>query len=186
MEAIKCVVVGDGAVGKTCMLMSFAKNAFPQEYIPTVFDNYKTQIMIDEKPYSLGLWDTAGQEEYDRLRLLCYPDTDVVLIAYSIVNPPSFENVKNRWAAELAEKCPNTPFFLVATKLDLRDDAEEIAQLKELDQEPITTEQGEEMAKEIKACGYMECSAITQKNLAEVFHAAVLFCKSKKLMDKLK
>jgi len=53
----------------------------------------------------------------------------------------------------LSEKCPNTPFFLVATKLDLRDDAEEIAQLKELDQEPITTEQGEGMAKEIKACG---------------------------------
>lgn len=50
--------------------------------------------MVDGKPISLGLWDTAGQEDYDRLRPLSYPQTDVFLICFSIVSPPSFDNVK--------------------------------------------------------------------------------------------
>ncbi|KAL6077204.1 Rho GTPase protein rac1 [Balamuthia mandrillaris] len=172
MQAIKCVVVGDGAVGKTCMLMSFSNNTFPQEYVPTVFDNYNTAIMVDDVPYNLGLWDTAGQEEYDRLRALCYPQTDVFLICYSVVTPSSFENVKLRWHAELKHHCPETPYILVGTKMDLRDDPKAVEALRKQKLTPITSEQGREMMEEIGAYAYCECSAMTQKGLKNVFDEA--------------
>eukprot|EP01098_Paradermamoeba_levis_P015832 TRINITY_DN825_c0_g1_i2.p1 TRINITY_DN825_c0_g1~~TRINITY_DN825_c0_g1_i2.p1 ORF type:complete len:211 (-),score=54.59 TRINITY_DN825_c0_g1_i2:614-1246(-) len=172
MQAIKCVVVGDGAVGKTCMLMSFANNTFPTEYVPTVFDNYNTAIMVDEVPYNLALWDTAGQEEYDRMRALCYPQTDVFLICVSIVSPSTLDNVKLRWWPELKQHCPDTPYLLVGTKLDLREDRGTIEALKEQKLAPVPKESGEKIAQEIGAVCYLECSASTQKGLRAVFEEA--------------
>jgi len=172
MQAIKCVVVGDGNVGKTCMLMSFSKNTFPQEYVPTVFDNYNTAIMVDDTPYNLGLWDTAGQEEYDRLRALCYPQTDVFLMCFSIISPSSFENIKIRWYPELQHHCPGTPCLLVGTKLDLREDSAINEGLRNQGLFPITKEQGDSLCKELSCSGYVECSALTQKGLKQVFDEA--------------
>jgi len=174
MQAIKCVVVGDGAVGKTCMLMSFSNNTFPQEYVPTVFDNYNTAIMVDDVPYNLGLWDTAGQEEYDRLRALCYPQTDVFLMCFSIISPSSFENIKIRWFPELQHHCPGTPCLLVGTKLDLRDEPAVNEELRNQSLAPIRRDQGDSLAKELNCSGigYVECSALTQKGLKEVFDVA--------------
>merc|ERR1711988_1691512 len=117
--------------------------AFPGEYIPTVFDNYSANVMVDGRSIQLGLWDTAGQEDYDRLRPLSYPQTDVFLVAFSLISRPSFDNIKAKWVPELAHHNPTTPMILVGTKQDLRDDPATIDKLKEKNQTPITASEGE-------------------------------------------
>jgi small GTP-binding protein len=171
--AIKAVVVGDGAVGKTCLLISFATNAFPAGYIPTVFDNYSANVVVDNKLVNLGLWDTAGQEDYDRLRPLSYPSTDVFLLCYSVVNPASLENVRNKWNAEVTHYCPNVPKMLVATKVDLRANSEAIAGQADRSQSVVSKEEGQKLAKEIGAVRFIECSALSQTNLKQVFDEAI-------------
>jgi len=172
-KGMKLVVVGDGAVGKTCLLISYANNRFPEEYVPTVFDNYVVNLTAGEDTIELGLWDTAGQEEYDRLRPLSYANANVFLICFSVVNPTSFENVTSKWYPEVQHFCPNIPIILVGTKYDLRGDDKSLAKLKEQGQAPISFEQGEDLAKKLKAVKFIECSAYTGHNLKLVFDEAV-------------
>mmetsp|Transcript_53421 Transcript_53421/g.134206 ORF Transcript_53421/g.134206 Transcript_53421/m.134206 type:complete len:195 (-) Transcript_53421:26-610(-) len=170
---IKLVVIGDGAVGKTCLLISYANNRFPEDYIPTVFDNYVVNLTAGETTIELGLWDTAGQEEYDRLRPLSYANANVFLICFSVVNPVSYENVTAKWYPEVTHFCPNVPQILVGTKLDLRGDTHMIEKLKNQGQTPIRVEDGLDLAKKIKAVKYIECSAKSGENLKTVFDEAV-------------
>jgi len=173
MQNIKCVVVGDGAVGKTCLLISYTTNAFPGEYIPTVFDNYSANVMVDGKPINLGLWDTAGQEDYDRLRPLSYPQTDVFLICFSVISKASKDNVKAKWHPEINNHCPGTPVVLVGTKADLRDDPQTLKQLSERNTKMVSSDDAEALRQEIKAVTYVECSALTQDGLKNVFDEAI-------------
>ena len=185
------------AVGKTCLLISYTTNKFPSEYIPTVFDNYAVTVMIGGEPYTLGLFDTAGQEDYDRLRPLSYPQTDVFLVCFSVVSPSSFENVREKvnenisncncskkkinplissscsaphqWIPEISHHCVRTPYLLVGTQVDLRDDASTVEKLAKNKQKPISCEMGERLAKDLRAVKYVECSALTQRGLKNVF-----------------
>jgi cell division control protein 42 len=174
MQTIKCVVVGDGAVGKTCLLISYTTNNFPEDYVPTVFDNYAVTVMIGEEPYTLGLFDTAGQEDYDRLRPLSYPQTDVFLVCFSVVNPSSFENIKEKWIPEIRHHCPTVPCLIVGTQIDLRDNAAERDKLAKRKQKPIEFDQGEKLAKEMNAVKYVECSARNSEGLKNVFDEAII------------
>jgi len=131
-----------------------------------------TNVKVADKTVALSLWDTAGQEDYDRLRPLSYPQTNVFLLCFSVISETSFKNVKTKWWPEVTHHCP-TDNILVGTKVDLRDDPEFLDSLKEKGLSPISPAQGEQLAAEIKAVKYMECSALTQKGLKEVFDFAI-------------
>ena len=169
----KLVVCGDGVCGKTCLLVVFKDNQFPETYIPTVFETYVTDIQLQNGPIvELGLWDTAGQDDYERLRPLSYPGTDVVLICFSIDMPDSLENVREKWVPEIKHYLPKIPVILVGNKADLRDDDYTIRELRRNGQMPVSFEEGERMANRIGAVGYMETSAIENRGVQEVFELA--------------
>ncbi|KAL5841538.1 hypothetical protein ACOSQ3_012141 [Xanthoceras sorbifolium] len=168
---IKCVTVGDGAVGKTCMLISYTSNTFPTDYVPTVFDNFSANVVVDGSTVNVGLWDTAGQEDYNRLRPLSYRGADIFLLAFSLTSKASYENVHKKWTPELRHYAPNVPIVLVGTKLDLREDKQFLSDHPGTT--PITTAQGEELKKMIGAVTYIECSSKTQQNVKTVFDAAI-------------
>lgn len=143
------------------------------EYIPTVFDNYSANVMLDGRAINLGLWDTAGQEDYDRLRPLSYPQTDIFLICFSIISPVSFENVRAKWFPEVHHNCPDTPIILVGTKIDLRNDEKTKMEMEQKKLHMISAQQANALVKEIAAVKYMECSALTQAGLKELFDEAI-------------
>ncbi|RIB19225.1 P-loop containing nucleoside triphosphate hydrolase protein [Gigaspora rosea] len=174
MKNIKCVVTGDYRVGKTELLTTFILGYFPSVYLPTVFENRKTTVELDGEPYALALWDTSGQEEYERLRPLSYTNADVVLVCFSVTSPASFENVKEKWFPEVRHHCPGIPYVIVGTQIELRDDPLVVEKLSRQGMRPITLEQGENLAQELGAIKYVECSVFTSKSVNNVFYEALV------------
>jgi Ras family protein A len=168
----KIVVVGDGSCGKTSLINVYSRKEFPLSYMPTVFEsNFITaNYVIGKKQYTaeLALWDTAGQEDYDRLRPLSYPDTDVVLVCFSINEPSSLDNVMERWHPELVHFLPNVPRILVGLKADLRD------KLEHTPSSLVPQGEAEAVASKIGAIGgYLECSSLTKENVDCIFEKAL-------------
>ena len=132
----------------------------------------------------MALWDTAGQEDYDRLRPLSYPDTHVILICFSVDRPDSLDNVWDKWNPEVIHFCDGVPKLLVALKKDLRHDENVIKELKKTNQHPVTFEEGLQIATKINAYKYLECSAKSNDGVHEVFEhatrAALMHRKKKK------
>jgi len=173
MKNVKCVVVGDGCVGKTCLLVSYTENSFPEEHVPTVFDNRSTIVLYENEPVNLNLWDTAGQEDYARLRPLSYPQTDVFLVCFSIISRNSFTNLEKQWIPEIRHYCPDVPIILVGTKSDLRDDQYSISTCKKLNKPMIQEAEARDLQKRLGAKAYVECSALTHENINLVFNEAL-------------
>lgn len=168
----KLVIIGDGACGKTSLLSVFTLGYFPTHYIPTVFENYVTDCRVDGKLVQLALWDTAGQEDYERLRPLAYAKAHVILIGFSVDTPDSLDNVKHKWIGEATERCPGVPIILVGLKKDLRDDPEAIEEMRKKSLRFVTPHDGERVASEIGAKKYLECSSLSGEGVDDVFEAA--------------
>jgi len=171
----KLVIVGDGACGKTCLLIVFSKGTFPEVYVPTVFENYVADVEVDGKRVELALWDTAGQEDYDRLRPLSYPDSHVILICFAVDSPDSLDNVQEKWISEVMHFCSGLPIILVGCKVDLRRDPKTIAELRKTSQKPVESDEGAAVAQKIGATKYIECSAKTGYGVREVFEWATRY-----------
>lgn len=171
---IKIVCVGDGGCGKTSLMLTYTIGNFPTTYVPTVFENYLTSIRApDGKLVELALWDTAGQEEYDRLRVLSYPEVNILLICFGIDSPTSLENVIDKWVPEVAHFCPDIPYILIGLKTDLRTEAASQAYLRAKNIQCITKEQGQSVAKRVGARKYLECSARMSWGVSTIFSAAI-------------
>ncbi|KAI3600497.1 gtp-binding protein rho3 [Moniliophthora roreri] len=187
----KVVVCGDGACGKTSLLNVFTRGFFTQVYEPTVFENYVHDIYVDDQLVELSLWDTAGQEEFDRLRSLSYAETHVIMICFSVRplvdvrsksrihlahlqvdNPTSLENVESKWLDEILEHCPGVKLVLVALKCDLRDDWPVKERLQRYGTHPVQYEEGLAVARRIRASRYLECSSKHNRGVTEVFYEA--------------
>lgn len=152
--------------------MVYAKGAFPEKYAPSVFEKYTTSITVGNKEVILNLYDTAGQEDYDRLRPLSYQNTNLVLICYDVMNPTSYDNVLIKWYPEVSHFCRGVPLILIGCKTDLRKDKEYLRKLRSSQQEPITYNQGEATCQQIKGEAYLECSAKYRENVEDVFKEA--------------
>lgn len=174
------MLLGDGACGKTSLLNVFTRGYFPTVYEPTVFENYVHDIFVDNVHIELSLWDTAGQEEFDRLRSLSYDDTHAIMLCFSVDSKDSLENVESKWVGEIAENCQGVKLVLVALKCDLREQntddeggAEEGREGGNREKkEMINYNQGLEVARRINALRYLECSAMRNRGVNEAFTEA--------------
>ncbi|CAL1546186.1 unnamed protein product [Lymnaea stagnalis] len=118
----KLVIVGDGACGKTSLVTRMSTGDYVDiGYVPTVFENQLLDVNTGSETVELVIFDTAGQEDYDRLRPFSYNDVDIALICFSLADADTLLNVMSNWAPEIRYFCGNAPVILVGNKKDLRD-----------------------------------------------------------------
>ena len=162
----KLVILGEGA---SDLLVVFSKKQLRRGSIPT--GNFVADIEVNNEKVELDLWDTVGDENFENLRRFTYPDTDVILLCFSISSHDSLEAI-SRWADEVKRFCPNVPIILVGNNKYLRNDPNTIKKLASEKQEPVKIDEGEAMAVNINAFAYLECCAKTKEGMTEVLETA--------------
>jgi small GTP-binding protein len=168
IKPIKLVFNGDGAVGKTTFLMTMTSGKFPQEYVPTVFDN-DTQFVVQSSgaKVSLGLWDTSGRGEYNRLRILSFPGAHMILFCVGCSQPESLKNVQDTLLPEVLFHVPEARRVLLVLKTDLRDNPVFVEKLKERKEEPLSHEQCAAFASKF-GMALLEVSALRGDGMATI------------------
>lgn len=172
---VKVVVVGDGSVGKTCLCNVFVHREFPEAYEPTVFENHTQELTVNGMDVTLQLWDTAGQEDFGRIRVLSYKGTDCFVVCFSLVDGVTFNNIQAVWLDEIRSIEPSAKILLVGTKADLKGTAKnKFDGHKSIREKEITDKSVRKMVKKEGLHGYIETSAKRGgEDVDRVFHEAI-------------
>lgn len=174
MSIIKCVVVGDPSVGKSSLLSALWGDFPPQHQMTVQSSAHISEISLGRgKKWSFMMYDTTSEDSTmaNRLRPLIYPDTDIVLLCFSVHSTPTLSNVKYKWAPEIQHHLKGTPYILVGTKSDLRSDPDTIQHVEQqglTGREFISQDLGVETAADIGALKYLECSAQDRTSVQSV------------------
>jgi len=155
----KLVLIGDTGVGKSCLLLRFADDAFTESYISTIGVDFRFRtVKIENKTFKLQIWDTAGQERFRTITSAYYRGADGIIMVYDVTDRESFEHIQdwlnevNRYATE------GTCKLLIGNKSDKED------------QRTVTTEEGEIYAQELQM-PFLETSAKSASNVEAAFLA---------------
>ena len=149
------------------MLFSFVSYEDLDVYVPTVFEDYRCTPQIDGRNVELGVWDTAGQEGYERLRPLSYPQTDVFLLCFKADKPKTLEHIRTKWYPETSHHCPEVKRILVCITECAPEDENE----NESDK-AVSIEDCRAVAEEIHASNFVVCNLSTRQGVQEVFEEA--------------
>ncbi|RWS30396.1 hypothetical protein B4U80_07474 [Leptotrombidium deliense] len=162
MREYKVVVLGSGGVGKSALTVQFVSGTFMEKYDPTIEDFYRKEIEVDGAPCVLEILDTAGTEQFASMRDLYIKNGQGFVVAYSITNHQTFQDVKSMKEQIIRVKGGNerVPILLVGNKVDLEHQRE------------VSTVEGMGLAQSW-GCPFMETSAKNRCNVNEMFAEVV-------------
>ena len=159
VDTYKVVLLGDMAVGKTCIIAQFTSGQFDPDTVTSSSANFRSKSIefLDGKSIKFNIWDTMGQEKYRSMAQIFYKDARIVILVYDISNQKSFEGMKDYWYPQVKEKGPKEIILaVVANKSDLY----ELRQVED--------EEGETFAKSIGAI-FASTSARNDTGITSLF-----------------
>ncbi|KAK5065013.1 hypothetical protein LTR84_000848 [Exophiala bonariae] len=197
MRLFKLIVIGDGGVGKTCLVIQLVQNHFVETYDPTIEDSYRKQVLIDKEASIIEVLDTAGQEEYTALRDQWIRDSEAAVLVYSVTSRQSFERINkfNQQLLRVKESASSHSIFGSATTLDMATPKAPLPVMlvankaDREDEREVTTAEGFALARELQ-CMFVESSAKSCINVEKAFYDLVrelrLQQRSAVIADKIK
>jgi Ras-related protein Rab-11A len=154
----KIVLIGESAVGKTNLLLRLCKDEFKPDSTATVGVEFAKKIFtIDDKKIKVQIWDTAGQERYKAVSNSYYRNAKGALIVYDITKRNSFEQVE-KWVNDFVSVAGDETFLII------------VGNKSDLPNRVVSKEEGEEKAKKIGRCDFIETSALRRTNVFEAFN----------------
>ena len=121
-QIYKIIIIGDGNVGKSSIMLRFIKNSFDDSINSTIGVDFSSQkIKVKGNNVKINIWDTAGQERYNSITSNYYKNVDAALIVFNLNNKLTFDNIKKIWINNIIQQCGNIPFIFIGNKLDIEE-----------------------------------------------------------------